>query len=485
MERLLRARGLCLALVGALSLLAHLKGATAPLLDYHFHRQVNTAAIARNYWREARPIHKPRIDWEGPEDRLGGTELPVYMWLYGQLWPVGGLGERWGRLISIAASLATALLLFGLFEREFGREAALFGAALFSVLPIEVYFGRTVQPEATALLALVASLVLWERHLAPGRPWGPWLGATLCAFVAVGLKLPYAHVFAPLAGLAWRRLGRKSVFDARMLLAGFVAVGAVLAWYLWARSGVYVVPTKKGDYLTLLELERIPYFVQFLLLSRLPELVLTYGGLALFAVGAREALKRRKDPFWLAWTLGTLFHLVAIAGYAHAHEYTALPFAPVAAGLMGLGVSRLLAKARAAAPARRSWALAGVGLLVAVVPIHAALRIPHWYRQGFHYLAGAGRAADAVSLREDLFVTNVQASSVLLYYLDRRGWGHEFDRTPTELVYLIDRYKERGAKFMASEKRGLFAEPDGALWRRFRKAGPPAWDDGRLVIFRL
>ncbi len=36
------------AAVCALSLLVHAKGLRAPLLDYHFHRQVNPAAIARN-----------------------------------------------------------------------------------------------------------------------------------------------------------------------------------------------------------------------------------------------------------------------------------------------------------------------------------------------------------------------------------------------------------------------------------------------------
>ena len=181
MDAVLKRRGLCLAFVASLSLLVHSKGLRAPLLDYHFHRQVNTASIARDYWREARPIHRPRIDWNGPSDQLAATELPVYMWLYGKLWPIGGLGEGWGRILSAGASMLTALLLFGLYEREFGREAALWGAAVFTVLPVEAYFGRTVQPEAVALLALIGALVFWQRALGPGRPWGAWAGATFCA----------------------------------------------------------------------------------------------------------------------------------------------------------------------------------------------------------------------------------------------------------------------------------------------------------------
>lgn len=478
-QAVLERRGLCLAFIAALSLLVHAKGLSAPLLDYHFHRQVNTASIARGYWREARPIHRPRIDWNGPSDRMAATELPVYMWLYGKLWPVAGLGERWGRLISAAASLLTALLLFGLYEAEFGREAALWGALVFTVIPVEAYFGRTVQPEATALLAMTGCYVFWERSLARGRPRLPWAGAVFCAFIAVGLKLPYAHLLVPLFGLTWRRLGRKTWTDWRMYAAGLLSMGGVIAWYLWARTGVYVVPTHANEYTTLLAYDRILYFIQFQITSRWLETVITYGGVLFFAVGFKERIVKMRDAFWIAWFGGTALHLFAMSGYAHYHEYTALPLAPVVAGLVGLGVVRLRERA-----GRRPLALAGVAALLLAIPLHSALRISHWYKQGFGYLSGAGTAAAAVSAPSDLFFTNCQASSVLLYYLDRRGWSEELDLQPATAFQHVDKAVADGARFMASEKRGLFAE-DGAMWKRFRAKGKPVWDDGKLVIFPL
>lgn len=484
-REVLERRGLCLAVVAFFSLLAHAKGLTAPLLDYHFHRQVNTASIARRYWRGALPIHQPRIDWDGASDQLAATELPVYMWAYGKLWPVAGLGEKWGRLLSAAASLLAALLLFVLFEKEFGREAALWGASIFSLLPVEVYFGRTVQPEAAALLALVACLVLWDRSLDPARPWGPWAGAVFCAFIAAGLKLPYAHLLVPLAGLSWRALGRRAFTDWRMHAAGLLSMGGVIAWYLHVRDGVYVVPTHAAEYTKLLDYSRLLYFMQFQIFSRIPEVVLTYAGLLFLVVGARRILWEKRDAFWLSWFFGVIFHLLAMAGYSHSHEYTALPLAPVAAGLIGVGVARLREKAADAPEKTRALAFAGLTFLLAAIPAHSVLRISHWYRQGFEYLEGAGKAADAVSSRSDLFYASCQAPSVLLYYLDRRGWSGELDMQPAGADALIAEHAAKGARFIASEKRGLFAEPDGALWKRFRAIGAPVWDDGKLVIFPL
>lgn len=481
-----RRRLLCAGLVAGLSLFVHLRGLRAPLLDYHFHRQVNTASIARNYWREARPLLKPRVDWEGPADRMAATELPVQMWLYGKLWPLFGLGQAWGRILSVFASALTALLLFLLLESELGTESAFYGAAFFCLLPVEVYFGRTVQPEACALLGCISALYFWNLSLRPERPLPPWAAATFSAFIAIGLKLPYAHILIPLAALTWRRLGRKALLDVRLWLAGLLALGGVLAWYRHASAGVYVVPTHPGEFWSILGYKRLLYFAQFLAFSRFPEVVATYGGTVLFAVGAREILARRREPFLLAWLAGVVLHLLALGAYAHDHDYTSLPLAPITAGLMGEGLRRILERARAAAPEKRPRALTAVALLALSVPVHATLRINHWYRQGFDYLSRAQEAAASVSRPDDLFLTGCVAASVALYHLDRRGWSDDLGaRRLEDSLALIARRAKEGARFLAVEKKNALAEPDGALWKALRARAAPVWDDGRLAIFPL
>jgi hypothetical protein len=467
-------RGLLLAAVAGLSVLVHLIGAGAPLLDYHHHRQVNTASIARNYAREARPFWRPRIDWEGPQDRLAATELPLYMYLYGKLWGLGGLGETWGRVISIIASCLTAILLFLLFEREFGREAAFYGALLFSVSPLEIYFGRTVQPEATALLGLVGGLYFWELSLDKGRSNLYTAIAAFGVFIAVGHKLPYALVFFPLLGMTYRRLKAKTWTDVRMYAAGAGSMLAVFAWYQYASSGVYVVPTKGDQFASLFDYERTLYFAQFLLTSRFLEVVTTYGGMILFLVGARQVLAGKRDLFWLSWSFGSLLSIVALGYYGHSHDYTSLPLVPVAAGLMGAGAAQLRAS-------KKEWARNAAYLLMLAVPLHAALRIPHWYAQGLTYRAGAADAARAISLQEDLFVAGGVAPSVLLYYLDRRGWWTHLEEEGLDAWPFIEAKKAEGARFLACERRGACAE-GGALAKKFKR---PAWDDGKLVVFVL
>ncbi|MCR4296745.1 MAG: hypothetical protein NUW21_14525, partial [Elusimicrobia bacterium] len=223
----------------------------------------------------------------------------------------------------------------------------------------------------------------------------------------------------------------------------------------------------------------------FQLFSRIPEVVMTYAGLAFLAGGARRVFWDKRDVFWRCWVFGVIAHLLAMSGYSHSHEYTALPLAPVAAGLIGAGVARLREKAAAAPGKNRALAFAGLAFLIVAIPAHSALRISHWYRQGYEYTKGAGKAAAAVSAPGDLFLTNCPAPSVLLYYLGRRGWSGELDMQPAGANKIVDEHIAKGARFIASEKRGLFAEPDGAMWKRLRARGAPVWDDGKLVIFPL
>ncbi len=476
----------CLTLIVAASLLSHLKGITAPLLDYHYHRQCNTAAIARNYHAHGLSFLEPRIDWAGAYQGRAATEFPLFMWLAGLLWPLLGLSELWGRLLAAGFSALTAAYLFRFLEEDLGREAAFYAGVLFSCIPLEVYFGRTVQPEALALFATVAAFFHWDRAFRPGRSWGHWLAAVALAFLAVAHKLPYAYLLLPLAHLAWLRLGRPALSDARCLLGLALIPLGVAGWYLYASGGgAYVVPTRPDEFLKMLDYRRLPYFVQFQAFSRFPELATTYGGLVLLAFGARELVFRRGLAFYAVWFLSVWATLIAGGGYTFHHEYTSLPLAPINAAFMGLGLKLLLGRARASHREIRSWALAGVFLLALAVPVHAALRIRHWYHQSYPFLRGAARAADAVSGRDDLFLANERAASVFLFYLDRRGWAWDLAEAGEARLPEVEEKIAQGARFFATQKAGPFKDEDGVYARWFYSRFPVVYDEGGLLIFKL
>lgn len=480
----------------ALSALVHLKGIGAPVLDYHSHRQANTAAIARNFYRHSLPPWAPRIDWDGANDGRAATELPVYMWLAGLLWPILGLGAVWGRLLSAACSAATAVLLFELLEKRargpdaetgwLATEPALLAALAFSVLPVEVYFGRTVQPEALALMSTVASFWAADRYLASrGRgAWG-WLAmAILGATLAIGHKLPYAYGLGVVALLALSRKGPRATLDWRLWLVPVASLGLVFAWYEFASTGVYAVPTTKDASLfkAILSYERLPYFAFFQVFSRLPELALTYPGLALFALGVQALVIERKLWFLAGWWVCVLVDVLAGGGYAHYHDYTALPWAPVNAAFIGAGAWRLLGMAGTAG---REWLKPAAALLMLGLPAHTALRIHHWYRWTRPELLTASRMVDGVSGPQELWLCNERASSLVLFLIDRRGWSWDVAELGAPGLRGVEEVIAKGARYFLTYKDGIFLDPahpvSGWFFRRF----PVVHDDGKFLVFRL
>ncbi|MFA6002657.1 MAG: glycosyltransferase family 39 protein [Elusimicrobiota bacterium] len=477
-------RRLALALIAAASLAMHLKGLTTPPLDYHYHRQCNTAAIARNFHEHGLRLFQPQIDWDGPNDGRAATEFPLYMWLMGLLWPWAGLAAVWGRILSAAFSALTACYLFFLVEEDSGRRPAFWAGLLFSCLPLEIYFGRTIQPEAIALCATVAALYHWRQALGPARPWKHWLAATACLFLAVAHKLPAAYVFAPLAWLAWERRGRAMFMDWRVWASPLLAAAGVLAWYCYAKSrGNYVVPTNPTQLQGLLNYSRIGYYMQFQFLSRFPELAATHAGLLFLAAGAWITVRKERRMFYAVWFLSVAAALIAYGGYAFHHEYTSLPFTPVNAALMGIGLSFLVDKAASLRPPRRGQALAGLALLALYMPAYGMFRIKHWYRQSFPALDKAETAAALISAPSDLFLSNERAPSVFLFAMHRRGWWVDLAQPQAETG--LDDYIRRGARFFAAEKTGIFQDRSGATASRFYARFPVAYDDGKLLIFRL
>ncbi|MCX5797141.1 MAG: glycosyltransferase family 39 protein [Elusimicrobia bacterium] len=477
-----RGRALGLALVAALSVVMHLKGISSPLADVHYWRQSYTATLARNFHENGMRLLCPQIDWAGPYRGLAATEFPLFSWLTALLWPLAGLGELWGRLLATAFSALTAVYLFLLLEEDLGREAALYAGILFSFLPIEIFFGRTVQPEAMALCATVAAFYHWRLALGPARPWAHWAAATLAAFLAVSLKLPYVYLFAPLAWLSWERLGRSFWRDLRGWAAFGLALAGTAAWYKHASTGTFVIPSKPGEFGALLNYKL--HYIPRQFISRFPELCATHLGLLPLAAGAVLFMRRRLF-FYEAWFAAFGLSLVAGGSYTFDHEYTSLPWAPVNAAFMGAGLLLLREKASALRPRPKAWALAGLALLVAGMPVYSVLRIRRWYSIGSPALVRAAAAADRVSAPDDLFLCNSVHLPLFLFYLHRRGWGVGIEGDPAAAWAELDRRIAAGARFFFAPKSGPFQDREGETARRFYARFPVAYDQDGLLIFRL
>ncbi len=172
----IRADLIILAFILVISLGLRLYKISTPLADFHSWRQVDTAAVARNFLKDGFNLMKPRYDdlsnvqsgLDNPEG-LRMVEFPLYNAMFAglhKMTPSISI-EVWGRLVSIFFSLTTIAVIYYLLLKEVSRLSAIFAALIYAVFPFFVFFSRVVLPESTALGFSFISIFLLYVSLSP------------------------------------------------------------------------------------------------------------------------------------------------------------------------------------------------------------------------------------------------------------------------------------------------------------------------------
>ena len=111
------------------------------------------------------------------------------------------------------------------------------------------------------------------------------------------------------------------------------------------------------------------------------------------------------------------------------------------------------------------WAILVIG-----IPLHAGLRIAHWYRWEYPWVFEAHEQIARVSQPDELVITNTREHPVLLYYLDRYGYSPDLEETG---VGVIAAYRAQGIRY--------FLTPTGESWARHPEWAAYLIKQGRLI----
>ncbi len=140
---------------------------TAPLLDAHRWRQVDTASIARTFYEERFNPFRPEVNWGGAHGAVE-SEFPLLPALAALLYTVFGPDEMWGRLIVVAFSVGSVWLTYVLGRQLLDRAGGLAAATLVAVSPAAVFYGRAFMPDSLMICFSLAALVGFVRHATTG-----------------------------------------------------------------------------------------------------------------------------------------------------------------------------------------------------------------------------------------------------------------------------------------------------------------------------
>src|SRR6478672_827370 len=162
---------------------------TAPFLDAHAWRQLDTAAMARNFYEGPFFPLDPRVDWGGRQGYLE-AEFPLVPAVIAVLYRLFGLHEVLGRFVVIACSLGLVWCVYRLALALDGRASVARAAAfLMAISPAAVFFGRIVIPDTPMMFLLALALLAFVEYSYGGPPRRLVTGAVALGLACL-LKLP-------------------------------------------------------------------------------------------------------------------------------------------------------------------------------------------------------------------------------------------------------------------------------------------------------
>jgi len=230
-----------LALIVLLAFVLRLYRIDAPLADWHSWRQADTSAVSRNFVKMGFDLLHPRFDdisnapskMENPQG-YRFVEFPIYNAIQAALaktFSVFNL-EVWGRLTSILFSLGSLIFLYLIVEKYLGINIALLASFFFAVLPFNIYYSRTILPEAMMLFASLGMIYFFSVYLDNLSP-AYCLLSTLFAALSFLLKPFTLVLLLPIAYLGWVKWRFNKLNWLTFFLSCSLALLPFLFWRWW------------------------------------------------------------------------------------------------------------------------------------------------------------------------------------------------------------------------------------------------------------
>ncbi|MCA2002874.1 MAG: glycosyltransferase family 39 protein, partial [Chloroflexi bacterium] len=216
-----------------LALAARLYKINAPLVGFHAWRQADTMTIAKNFRENGFNILQPQVDWGGNTPGYVETEFPIHQYLLALLFFFTGVSEFSARLLSIFFFLLTILFFYKLVKKISDEKTAAWAAFFFAILPLTVFMGRMIMPEATLALSIVCGIYFFLKWLDGDRAVDFFLSLLFIALACL-IKPPSLYLGLPLGYLAWLKYREKLFFQWRLWAFGAAIFLALFLWYYHA-----------------------------------------------------------------------------------------------------------------------------------------------------------------------------------------------------------------------------------------------------------
>ncbi|PZO57998.1 MAG: hypothetical protein DCF15_06180, partial [Phormidesmis priestleyi] len=336
-------------------------------------------------------------------------------------------------LLSLGTNSRSSCFLYKLVELCFGASVAFWSALFYAILPLSVFYSRTIQPESLVIMSSIGGLYFFKRWLRNDYKKMDLLISWGFVAIATLLKvLPIVYLGLPLLFLAALQFRYKLFLRWDLWLYALGILGVTAAWYIHAHNifldtgltfGFWSGDTDRYSWASLLTFQ---YWQDILFRV----MVRHFAALGFFIALVGLTFYRQKAEDWM-WEVGLFGSLLAGAlapTSSYVHEYYQLPVMFFGVVFIGKVCARVFDSRRAqtyTAKVKRWHRPALTTALVVTLLTGSAIYT-------IDYMLPENPASSAVYLLAELVnkytppnakvLTTTGGDPTLLYLSHRKGW---------------------------------------------------------------
>lgn len=422
---------LLLTLILLLGFVFRLYRISNPIADWHSWRQADTSAVSRYYVQNGIDLLHPKFEDlsnipSGKENPEGYrfVEFPLYnavvalLTMIFSFWSV----EIWGRIVTIFASVSSIWLLYQVIKNHLGEKRGLLAALFFAFVPYNIYYGRTILPDVSAVAASLASLYFFDRYLFKKKQ-RIFLLVISCGFLAIAFLLkPYILFFTlPFIALAYKKYGFTMFTNWKLYIYVLVSVIPLILWRNWIQQYPEGIPV--SDWLFNGNGIRFkPAFFRWILYERITKLISGYVGVLLLGAGVVGVIKEKlKDQLLVgAFALSSIVYVCTLATGNVQHDYYQIYIIPTLAIFYGIGADYFLHTLARYIPKNLSYPT--LGILTLLMFYFAGNQIKDYFNINNPNIVIAGKEADHILPKNAKVIALYDGDTSFLYHTNRSGW---------------------------------------------------------------
>lgn len=396
-----------------------------PVADWHSWRQADTASVSRIFLEEGIDLFLPRYHdissiqtgYENPNGwRM--VELPLFNVFHVYLlnfFPQIPFDVA-GRLVSVFASLLSAVFIFLIGKRFLGRNGGLLAALFFLIIPFNIYFSRVILPEPLTVLFTIAGLYFFILWIDKNKFWQIVLSALLFAIAL--LEKPYTGFYAvPMLYLALAKYRFKALLEPRLWIFLSISLVPLFLWRAWMNQYIEGIPFWKwafnGD-----NIRFRPAFWWWIFEERLGKLILGTWGVIAFVFGFLYKPQKGYPLFFYALFLGQFLYFSVVATASVRHDYYQTLSIPAISLILAAGSLALLQVKNF-----NRWLTAFVvGGSILLGLGFSAYQVKEYYKINHPEIVLAGQAVQRLTPKDAVVIAPYNGDTAFLYQTSRNGW---------------------------------------------------------------